>query len=314
MSTFFVDPDMAPILAAMRAAPPIDYEAIPLPEGRAIFDRVAAASNGPPIAEVDARDLTFDTPAGPRRARLYAPRHARSQGLLIYAHGGGWTFGSIESHDRLVAQLAADAGMPALSVDYRLAPEHPAPAGAEDISAAIDAAAAGRFGKAIPTGRIVIGGDSAGANVALGALVSRRSRGQATIGGALLFYGCFAPIFDTWSHAAYGDGAFGLSTARMRWYWRNHLGSLPESDPVAVPLSADLGGLPPLYLTLAGLDPLADDTLLLARRASESGVPTRLDAIPGVVHGNLRFAHALPAARQTIREAARQAQTMAGKI
>jgi acetyl esterase len=314
MSAPYIDPDMAPILADMRTAPAIDYEAIPLAEGRAVFNRIAAAANGPLIAGVTPRDLFLATPGGPLRARLYAPERANSGSLLIYAHGGGWTFGSIESHDRLVAQLAADAGMPALSVDYRLAPEHPAPAGADDISAAIDAAVAGQFGNSVAAKRIVVGGDSAGANVALGALVARRDRGQVRIGGALLFYGCFAPIFDTWSHRAYGDGSFGLSSARMRWYWRNHLGALPERDPVAAPLYADLAGLPPLYLTLAALDPLADDAVLLARRATESGVRCRLDVVPGVIHGNLRFAHAVPVARQTIHDAARQARDMTTEI
>jgi acetyl esterase len=299
----FIDPGMSPLLAEMRAAPAADYAAMPMPAARALFDKNAEANNldPPPLAGVS--DTSFDGLGGQRRARVYMPAGGRTDAAILYAHGGGWTFGSIESHDRLTRLLAIAAGTPVVSIDWRLAPEHPAPAGAADMLAALDAAARGAFGAPLGPHRLVLAGDSAGANVALAALVMQRSRGGPAPAAGVLFYGCFAADFDTWSHRAFGDGEWGLSTDRMRFAWARHLGRLPATDPIAAPLHADLSGLPPLHQSAAGLDPLVDDAIQLARRAAEHGVVTTLEVVPGVVHGYLRYSQRLPAARATIERA-----------
>jgi acetyl esterase len=156
----------------------------------------------------------------------------------------------------------------------------------------------------VNTGAVALAGDSAGANIALAALLTRVKSGGAPIRAAALFYGCFAPIFDTDSHKNCGDGSFGLGTEIMRWYWRNYLGSEPETTAsLAAPLRAELAGLPPLYLNCAGLDPLRDDTLLLCQRLADAGVRYQLDVFPGVVHGFLRMTRELPAAVEASRAA-----------
>lgn len=294
-----VDPDMAPILQAMRAAPPADYEAMSTIAARAIFDQGARvwSSQAPPCAHVE--DLAVKGPTGPMRARLYRP----SEGvlpLIVYVHGGGWTFGSVLSHESEMAHLARASGAAVLGLDYRLAPEHPFPAGLDDVLAAISACRDGAIGARIDADRIALAGDSAGATLALGALIAMRDTGAPPLRGAVLYYGCYAPRYDTESHRLFGNGQFGLSSDRMRWYWRNFLGDVRKETPaLAAPLGADLGQLPPLYLVAAGLDPLRDDTRDLAAALTTAGVEHEFAVVPGVIHGFLRMAAQLPAARHS---------------
>ena len=296
---------MRPVLEEMRRAPVIEYEKIPLLDGRVIFDRLADVWNTPVPELAGVRDFQVASNSGPRRARLFSPANAREDALIIHLHGGGWTYGSIESHAGASRLLAVESGISVVSLDYRLAPEHPAPASVEDALACIDAALAGAFGLRLTPGRIALAGDSAGANIALRTLVAMKQLGRPRLATAALFYGCFAPVFDTWSHQRYGDGAFGLSTGRMRWYWANHLGPNASTDPVAAPLHADLSGLPPLFLNVAGLDPLLEDTLLLLRRLAEAGIHATFDLVPGVTHGFMRLTRAVPAARRAVETAGR---------
>jgi acetyl esterase len=308
--TPYLDPHMEPILARMRQPGAVDPSTLPHAEGQELFHANAAYWNtpSPPMASVE--DLTLAGPAGPLRARLYRPEAAAGDALVVHLHGGGWTFGSVDSHDRASRLLARASGLPLLSVDYRLAPEHPTPAGAEDALAVIDAVAAGAAGRALEPSRIALAGDSAGANIALGALLLRRDAGQPPLAGAALFYGCYAPDVETESCRRFGGGDFGLSVVRMRRYWSNYLGATRPDDPVAAPLHADLAGLPPLYLNAAGLDPLLDDTLNLANRLSHAGVPFTLDVAPGVVHGFMQMSSELPAAARAIRQGAEALRRM----
>jgi acetyl esterase len=280
-----IDADTAAVLAAARAATPPNYEAIPLAEGRRIFHELGRGWNepAPPLPVVQA--VTLPGPAGTLKARLYAPRSDTALPVLLYLHGGGWTFGSIDSHDRFARLMAQDAGIAVLSLDYRLAPEAPFPAPRDDALAAFVWLEQGKAGPLVDATRIAIGGDSAGANVALATTLARRDAG-APPRTAVLIYGCYAPSCDSESNRRFGGGDYMLTTARMRWYWKNYLGRDGEAAVNgATPLRVNLAGLPPLYLNAAGLDPLLDDSLELARRLAAAGVPYRLDVHPGVVHG-----------------------------
>ena len=168
--TVFIDPDMAPILAAMRAAPPVDYAAMSIAEGRALFERARRALAR---AGADGRALRGRRPCrrpqGPLRARLYRTTPA-PEPLILFVHGGGWTFGSVDTHENEMRHLALASGCAVLGFDYRLGPEHPFPAGLDDTLAALAAVRAGALGDAVDASRIALAGDSAGANLALGAL------------------------------------------------------------------------------------------------------------------------------------------------
>jgi acetyl esterase len=220
--------------------------------------------------------------------------------VIIYVHGGGWTFGSVDTHDGTMRGLAAAGGRCVFGFDYRLAPEHPYPIPLEDTLAAIAVGLSGELGSDVDTRRWALAGDSAGATLALAAMIHRREAGLALPAAAALFYGCYAPDFETGSHARFGDGYL-LTTANMRWYWRNYLGAAFDAPPtLAAPLNADLTGLPPLYLTAGGLDPLADDTIRLAERLATAGCAFRHDHVPGVVHGCLRMSRDLAPAQAMI--------------
>jgi acetyl esterase len=291
---------MLPILERLRAAPAVNYAAMPIVAARGLFEQGAAPwrAMAPAVAHVE--DLTIPGPAAPMRARLYRPSGGPVP-LILFVHGGGWTFGSVDTHEVEMRHLALAAGAAVLGFNYRLAPEHPFPAGMDDVLAAFAFAESGGLGRDVDSTKITIAGDSAGANLALAAMIARRDDGLALPRAAAFFYGCFAPDFDTGSHRACGDGSFGISSERMRWYWRNFMGHDDFGvKSLAAPLRAELSGLPPIYLAAAGLDPLRDDTLALGRALAAAGVVHRIDATPGVIHGYLRFASELPAARATL--------------
>ncbi|MCM0022183.1 MAG: alpha/beta hydrolase [Tagaea sp.] len=279
----WVHPEMAAILAAGSPAP--DYQSLPLAEARAIFERMNAPWNATAPALPEIRELTIPTRRGPMAARLLRPSLASKRPCVVFAHGGGWTFGSLDSHRGTMARLAIESGACVLGIAYRLAPEHPYPAAIEDTHAALEALATGIAGDAVDPARLALAGDSAGAAISL--LAAAAAPWKSRLRAMALFYGCYLPVFDTPSHAAFGTG-FGLTTARMRWYWENWRG------PARLP---DLAGLPPAYLNAASLDPLRDESLDLARALADAGGDARLDMHAGVTHGFMQMSAQLGPAR-----------------
>ncbi len=299
----YVDPDMDRVLERMRAAPAVDLTIPPIEEARALFEANWQTANAIAVPLPEVRTLMVPTPSGDRVARLYRPVAAGALPVILYSHGGGWTFGSPASHDRMTRLLALESGLAVLSLDYRLAPEHPFPASIEDLTAA--AKWLGEAGPALglDPDRWAIGGDSSGASQSLRTVQSLRDAGAALPKAALLFYGCFAPDFDTESHRLFGDGRWGLTTERMRWFWGNYLGQ--TSADRAAPGRQNLRGLPPLYLMAAGLDCLRDDTTKLAGQLASADAAFCYDYCPGLIHGSMQLTHEVPAARAALARAAR---------
>jgi acetyl esterase len=194
------------------------------------------------------------------------------------------------------------------SVDYRLAPEHKFPAGLEDCLAAVRwiAAHGGQWG--IDQGRLALGGDSAGGNLSLATLLALRDAQEDALRAGLLIYGAYLPYTadtETESQAAYGDGGYVLSTADMRWFWDHYVsGSADNENPLAVPLLAELKGLPPLLLTAAEFDPLLDDSRRLAARLEQAEAPHRYVLWPGVTHACIHMTRMLDVAQQHIEDMA----------
>jgi acetyl esterase len=270
-------PDMEPILAMWRATPQPRFEAMSPEAGRAWFTETHVRINDP-LPPCSARDLTV----GGIPCRLL--NEEAGPGRIVLVHGGGWTFGNPATHERCGRLLALDAAMPVLLPDYRLAPEHPCPAAIEDILAVL---------AALPPGPRVLAGDSSGANVALAVAET-----GVPLDMLSLWYGCFAPIFDTRSHQECGDGSFGLTTERMRWYWSNWQGA--AADPRAVALDGPVEKLPRTHLLAAGLDCLRDDTLILSGKLAAAGIRYRLDVLPGLVHGFLQMTALARPAREAV--------------
>jgi acetyl esterase len=298
----YVDPQMARILADMAAAPAIDFKVLPIAEARALADAGTLPwSQGAPA--LPAWELEVPGAAGVMRGRLYHPNSGAVLPLIVFVHGGGWTFGSIDTHDGTMRNLAVASGCTVFGFDYRLAPEHPFPAPLDDTLAALAFVEREGLGPHVDRRRWALSGDSAGATLALSAMIQRRDAGLPLPAAAALFYGCYAPEFETESHAQFGE-KYLPTTTTMRWYWQNYLGpAFDAPPPLAAPLTANLAGLPPIYLAAAGLDPLADDTVRLAARLAAAGVAFQLDHVPGVVHGCLRMSRELDAASAMIQSA-----------
>ncbi|MCH5641774.1 MULTISPECIES: alpha/beta hydrolase [unclassified Gordonia (in: high G+C Gram-positive bacteria)] len=252
------------------------------PSRRGVDEGAAGlAEKFPPFAVEE--DLVIDSPSGPIPATRYRARE-ESSGLLVFFHGGGFVLGSRISHDGLVRRLALGADVDVLSVDYRLAPEHPFPAAVEDAVAAWRFAveAAPRWGRS--PNRIVVGGDSAGGN--LSAVVAQQVRGDGvTPCLQLLLY----PITDLGnvrpSRREFESGLF-LTEERLEWF-NNHYVPEPAmlTDPRCSPLLAeDLSGLAPAHVVVAGFDPLRDEGLEYAQRLVDAGVPVTVQREGAMIH------------------------------
>jgi acetyl esterase len=283
-----------------------DVTKLPIQEARPLSDRIAEHWREPRPGPLDVADFSIAGPAGALGLRLYRPQVDGRLPVLFFLHGGGWTFCNLDTHDRLMRLMAIQAGAAVLGVAYRLAPEAPFPAALEDADAALAWLSEAGSALALDPRRIVYGGDSAGANLALGLLLRRRDSKAALPLGAALFYGCFGPEFDTQSHRRNGGGAYNLTTERMRWFWNNYLGGSGTTPHLhAAPLRAELRGLPPIYLNAAEFDCLLDDSVILAERLAAAGVRCRFDRYDGVIHGFLQMSREVSIARQAIADAAR---------
>ena len=301
----YVDPEIAQVLREGAEAGLAPVSSLPIEAARAqVEERNRLLNQDPPkLAEVT--DLAMPGPAGPIRLRHYRPAETASLPLVVYFHGGGFAVGSLDSHDRLMRLIALDSGAALIGVDYRLAPEHPFPAPLDDCVAAIRWIRAEAAQLGVESDRVVLAGDSAGANLALASLLELRDAGDQPCRGAALLYGCYWRRFDTASHAQFGDGSWRLGTAEMRWFWQHYLGDPRAPDPRAEPLYADLQGLPPLFVNAAALDPLCDDTAELDRRLEAAGVAHELEVYPGVVHGFMQLTERSSTARAAVRDAGR---------
>jgi acetyl esterase len=241
-------------------------------------------------------DLVIPGPDGAIAARLYVPGdRAEERPLLVYLHGGGWVVCDLDTHDNLCRFLAREAGTLVLSIDYRLAPEHPFPAAVDDAAAAFRFAVEQAAELGADPRAVAIGGDSAGANLA--AVVSQLAVSDG--GPVPAFTLSLYPVTDLSakraSYRLFREG-FLLTEENMDWY-RSHY--LPDDaaaeDPRASPLLAeDLSGLPPTYIATAGFDPLRDEGEEYAQRLRDGGVPVALKRHSGLVHG---FANAVGSTR-----------------
>jgi acetyl esterase len=244
-------------------------------------------------------------PAGTIGARLYVPPGAlRSRPLLVYYHGGGWVIGDLDTHDNPCRFLAANSGAAVLSVDYRLAPEHPFPAAVEDAWAA-HAWAAGNAGElgCDPT-RIAVGGDSAGANLAAAVCLQARDEGARPPTMQLLIYPVTQIGEETPSRQLFREG-FLLTRRSMDYFEENYL-PRPEdhADPrVSLLRASDLSNLSPAYVATAGFDPLRDEGETYALRMREAGTPVTLRRHPGLVHTFANLTAICPTARWAMLEA-----------
>ena len=263
----------------------------PVEARRILGDRPALPL--PPIDLPSVVDTTFPGPDGDLPVRVYTPDDAgQPPDVIVYFHGGGWVIGDLDTHDRTTRRLAKTLGAVVVSVDYRLAPEAPWPAAAEDAYAAATWARE-HYGPR----RLVVAGDSAGGNLAAVVSLMARDRGGPPIDHQLLVYPVTDHGFDTLSYTENAEGYF-LTRTHMEWYWGHYLGDEGDgSHPYASPLQAeDLSGLPPATVLTAELDPLRDEGEAYAAALAEAGVPTEARRADGMFHGFFGLDEFLPEA------------------
>ena len=279
-----VDPQIQVLLDRGTGVPAT--HTLPVDVARAQYEaRIALMA--PPAGIAGVREQTIDGPSDQLRIRIYTPHGAGPFPLLVFFHGSGFVLCSLDTHDGMCRNLCAGAGCVVASVDYRLAPEHKFPAGLEDCLHATRWVAlhAGQLGG--DPSRIVVGGDSAGGNMAAVTAIRVRDEGGPALCGQLLLY----PVTDyhTPGTPSYEENAegYGLTRDTMKWFWAHYLRDPPEgTNPHASPLLApDLSSLPPALVITAEYDPLRDEGEIYAKKLRTAGVPTALSRYDGVNHG-----------------------------
>jgi len=269
---------------------------------RADLVRLAEAAG-----EQDGGDLTCEglkavslVTAGPSRpTRAYQPSFEVG-GVILYLHGGGWVAGGLETHDGVCRRLASGSGCRVLALDYRLAPEHPFPAALEDAVEAVEWIAGGALGPNVDPRRLVLAGDSAGANIAAAAALVARDQGLAT--ASLLLLIC--PILDLAeeriSRRLYGEGHL-VGKGQLARDLDAYAPTLDRRDPRLSPLQAEsFFGLPPTLLHSAEFDPFRDEAAAFAAALNAGGTPCAHTVHAGMIHYFYALGAAIPAARQAL--------------
>jgi len=268
---------------AASGMPPI--ESMSPADARLATDAMmSAVADVPALASV--QDRSIPGPLGDIPIRVYAPEGRVPQPILVYFHGGGFVIGSLTSHDPLCRLMASKIPAIVVAVDYRLAPEHPFPAAAEDAYAATCWIAAHAREIGGDPGRIAVAGDSAGGNLSAVVSLLARERGGPTLVHQFLIYPVTDYSFETRSHLDNAEGYL-LTRPLMTWFLGHYFsGPTPRTDPrFAVLRAPDLQGLPPATVLTAEFDPLRDEGESYAARLRAAGVPAELTRFDGMIHG-----------------------------
>jgi acetyl esterase len=282
-----------------------DRTVAPLSEVRAAQDRVGAFLGLDSVPLQHEKDMMLPGPHGDVPCRLYYPEGIDRPACLIYAHGGGFMQGSLNSWDHFLRELVRQANVAVLSVDYRLSPEFKFPVAFDEMVALTRLTADRGADWGIDPTRLAIGGDSAGANLAIGTALALRDSGQKILNFQLLLYGVYSADVESPSWRRFGRGA-GLSQTQFRWILGTYLENPAEhqNDWRVAPILADLKGLPPAHLIVGGLDPLLDDSNNLTAKLKAAGVPVNLTIYQGINHGFIRYARLIRTARHAVTDCA----------
>ncbi|MCW2614792.1 MAG: hypothetical protein JWN08_1786 [Frankiales bacterium] len=262
------------------------------------------ALQGAPVEVAQVRDVLADGPAGRLPVRVYDDLPGTpARPLLVFFHGGGWVTGSVEGSDATCRALAIGTGCVVASVEYRLAPETRFPGPAHDAFAATAWLVEHAPDLGADPARVVVGGDSAGGNLAAATALMARDRGGPLLAGQVLLYPPLAPPRGSprASLARNAEG-YGLTRGGLERFWDLYLAQEADGlDPYASPLLADdLSGLPPTLVVTAEYDPLHDEGQDFAQRLRESGTDVKVVDYDGLVHGFLSMARVLPEGRAVV--------------
>lgn len=284
-----------------------------IPAQREIYNRLCAAFTPPRPKDLIVEDRSVPGPAGQIPVRMYRRNADISPGLVLYFHGGGYVVGGLDSHDFLTAWLAQETRVPLLSVDYRLAPEHKFPSAHEDCHAVLKHVRANPAQYAVTAERIILAGDSAGANLAAGIALANRDQGGAALAGQLLVYGRYGWDYDLPSYTKEAEARM-LTTRDVQAYRSLYCGEMTEPHPYANPLTADdHADLPEAVLLAAEHDQIRDDSQAYHEALVAAGGASYHEIGPGLVHGSLRAMHTSPGISRWLDMLSATVKRMAGK-
>ena len=290
-----IDAGMLKFYATLSAESPPESVNWPLPEQRRGWDGVCAKFRAPRPAGLIVEDLRVPRDGGGEVGiRLYRPRGHKLLPAVMYLHGGGWVLGSLETHDDVCAEIADQAQVCVIAVDYRLAPEHPHPAQLEDNLAVLKWMRDEGMNYGFDPARIVAAGDSAGGQMSACLALWLRDHDGPQLDGMVLIYPVLGSSTDTPSYHTNADAPC-LTRSDMIYYLDavpGPHGSPAWNDPYAMPLHADhLHDLPPTFITAAAHDPLFDDALIYQTRLMEAGVAVKVRIEPELTHSYMRARH-----------------------
>ena len=299
MTEPYVRPDVRQFLTYLNALPGPKSHELPPAEARALLKGMRHVADAPTGELAVLRDLSCPGPGGEIPLRLFDRRETRSAGpLMLFLHGGGFVLGDLDSHEPLCAELARPLDLPVLAVDYRLAPEHPWPAGVEDAIAAARWAAEG------PTelGRDVTGlvpcGDSAGGNFAI--IVSLALRDTPARVPVLAQWPIYPAADPGNGYPSYEDFSEGYLLTKPGMDWFEDCYAADHRDWRYSPLVKSQAGMPPTLVTTASLDPIRYQGRAYAAACIEAGVPVIFQEAKGNIHGYMNLRKAIPSAQQDL--------------
>ncbi|WP_428670912.1 alpha/beta hydrolase [Reyranella sp.] len=297
-----LDPESQRLLDLMAAANRPAWITLTPEAAREQYLSTRAGAQGPRPDGVTVIDRGIPSPSGPVKVRIYRPISALGDAelpALVFAHGGGWVFGNLDSHDVLCAQLAIEAGIVVFAIDYRLAPEAPFPGAFDDVVAALKWVGDNGRQIGIDSSRLAIGGDSAGGNLAAAASIWARDNDGPRLRLQVLAYPVTDAVARAESYRLYNDG-FGLNAPTMEWFFDHYTPDKATRDDWRVsPLRAkSLAGLPPALVITAGYDPLRDEGRAYAWRLQKEGTLADLVEFGGMLHGFLSSPMLLHGARR----------------
>ena len=284
---FEIHPEMQVLIDAKAALPP----ATTLEEMRDQWSSYVDQTRQPYPDGMVVGDRAIPGPGGDIPVRLYRPAGVADLApCILYIHGGGFMKGNLDSSDAVAWGLAAQADAVVVSIDYRLAPENPYPAAFDDCYAVLCHVAEQGAADGIDAGRIALCGDSAGGNLSAAVCLAARDRGGPPIAAQGLVYPCLTDVLDGPAYHRYAETP-GLTASSMATYWDWYLAGTerPSADPLATPLVAtDLSNLPPAFVHVAEIDPLADDGRRYVDALTAAGGKARYRCAEGMIHGFLR--------------------------
>jgi acetyl esterase len=283
------------------------FATAPAAEQRRIAELVRApwTRGGPDMSSVT--ELRIPVQGSDVRVRRYDPSPTGPKPALIYLHGGGWTIFSLDTHDRVMREYAARAGVCVLGVDYALSPEAKFPVALDQTCAVVRYVCQHGPELGIEPARVTLGGDSAGGNLSVAACLRLRDEGDGhLVRGMLLNYGGFGPEVSAEARHRFGGEGYMLSSDEVDMFWGNYLRDERDmTNPLVCPLRANLRGLPPALMVVAECDVITEQNLLMADKLREAGVRLQLEVYRGASHSFLEAVSIAPVADRAFADSAR---------